>query len=393
MRYLALVAIVFLSGCSPDSTVPGTTVRDSSGVTIVENPKVAPEFDWALTDAPVVEIGGADLGEEYELYSVRSAERLSDGRIVIGNGGTHELRFYSPDGAFLRSAGGQGEGPGEFQNMGWMQRLPGDSLLVIDYDLQRLAVFNSDGDFVRGIRFESTADLPFSSPIGVFGDRSMLARGFADTRGERPEGLQRYESPLFHIDAGGLLITELGQFSGNEVYFKPFGGGFGFFDAVFPKSTRFVVRDESMFVAANDSFEIRILSPDGVPSKIVRRDHTPVPVTNEHLRIERDRRIAAAGSDERSSVEEVFDETPKPDFFPAYLHVRVDDNRNMWVQEYPIPGAAVAVWSVFDSTGTLIGALEAPLGFEPYHIGDDFLLGTWSDELDVEYVRMYGLRR
>ena len=125
----------------------------------------------------------------------------------------------------------------------------------------------------------------------------------------------------------------------------------------------------------------------------MRSDHTPVPVTNEHFRIERDRRIAAAGSDERSSVEAVFDETPKPDFFPAYLHVRVDDNRNMWVQEYPIPGAAVAVWSVFDSTGTLIGEVEAPLGFEPYHIGDDFLLGTWSDELDVEYVMMYGLRR
>ena len=74
MRYLALVAIVFLSGCSPDNTVPGTTVRDSSGVTIVENPKVAPEFDWVLTDVPIMEIGGADLGEEYELYSVRSAE-------------------------------------------------------------------------------------------------------------------------------------------------------------------------------------------------------------------------------------------------------------------------------------------------------------------------------
>ncbi len=59
MRYLALVAIVFLSGCSPDSTVPGTTVRDSAGVTVVENPKVAPEFDWALTDVPVMEIGGA----------------------------------------------------------------------------------------------------------------------------------------------------------------------------------------------------------------------------------------------------------------------------------------------------------------------------------------------
>jgi len=368
-------------------------VRDSSGVTIVENPEVAPAFDWVLTGAPIVEIGGSDLGEEYELYSVRSAARLSDGRIVIGNGGTFELRFYSQSGEYLNAVGREGEGPGEFSRMGWMQCLPGDSLFVYDYDLRRLAVFNADGDFVRGIRFESTPELPFASPIGIYSDRSLLARGFADTRGVPPDGLQRYESPMFHLDASGGLINELGLYSGDEQYYRAFDGGFSFHDAVFPKNTRFVVRDDVMYVAANDSFEIRFQTPDGAPSKIVRRHHTPVPVTNEHLRIELERRVAAAGSGERSSVDEVFDEIRKPEFFPAYLHMHVDDGRNMWVQRYPVPGATSATWSVFDSAGTLLGELDAPLGFEPYQIGDDFLLGKWRDEMDVEYVRMYELRK
>ncbi len=393
MRFSILIAIATLVACSPDGTIPAVTVRDSAGVRIVENPESAPALDWVLDDEPALDIGGSDLGEDYELYGVRSAARLSDGRIVIANGGTHELRFYSSHGVFLRSAGREGEGPGEFSRMGWMQHLGGDSLFVYDYDLRRIAVFSANGDFVRGVRLESTPDLPFASPIGVFNDRSMLARGFADTKGVPPDGLQRYESPIYHLDPEGLLTTELGPFSGNEVYYKAFDGGFGFFDAVFPLDTRFVVRDDVVYLAATDNFEIRVLTPDGKLSKIVRREHTRVPVTNEHLRLEIERRIAAEGPDERASAEATFDEIPKPEFFPAYLHILVDDDHNLWIQEYPIPGATTAKWSVFDSTGTLLGALDAPLGFEPYHIGDDFVLGKWSDELDVEVVKMYGLKR
>ena len=77
---------------------------------------------------------------------------------------------------------------------------------------------------------------------------------------------------------------------------------------------------------------------------------------------------------------------------PAHLLYSMG-NENMWVQHYPIPGMTEAVWSVFDSGGTLLGEIAAPLGFEPHHIGDDFLLGTWRDELDVEYVQLYVLHK
>jgi hypothetical protein len=34
-----------------------------------------------------------------------------------------------------------------------------------------------------------------------------------------------------------------------------------------------------------------------------------------------------------------------------------------------------------------------PGGFMPTHIGDDFVLGIATDELDVEHVRLYRLTR
>ena len=85
----------------------------------------------------------------------------------------------------------------------------------------------------------------------------------------------------------------------------------------------------------------------------VRLVSAPVPVTNEHLRFELEHRLDAVADDERSSDREVFEEMPKPEFFPAYVHLRVDDSGNMWVQEYPMPSAIVATWSVFDSAPML----------------------------------------
>lgn len=393
MRCSTVLILAAAWACSPETGSTTATVRDSVGVRIVENPIHALALDWFLESEPAVQIGGTDVGELYELYAVRSAARLLDGRIVIANGGTQELRFYSPDGGYLNSAGGEGEGPGEFRRMGWMQRLAGDSLFVHDYGLRRISVFSGGGEFVRSIRLESTPDLPFASPIGVYADLTMLARGFANSGDTEPDGLQRYESPMYHLDSDGLLMTELGLFSGDETYYQAFEGGFRFYDAVFPRSTRFIVRDDVFYVAANDHCEIRLFSPAGELKRIVRRDHIAVVVTDEHLRLERDRRDAASGPTSSFVRLGVFDEIPKPEFFPAYLHLRVDDARNMWVQEFPVPGTTSAVWSVFDSTGVLLGEVEAPLRFEPYHIGDDFLLGMWRDELDVEYVRLYELNK
>ncbi len=39
----------------------------------------------------------------------------------------------------------------------------------------------------------------------------------------------------------------------------------------------------------------------------------------------------------------------------------------------------------------MLGKVVFPVVFEPMHIGDDFVLGEWRDEFDVEHVRLYRL--
>ena len=41
----------------------------------------------------------------------------------------------------------------------------------------------------------------------------------------------------------------------------------------------------------------------------------------------------------------------------------------------------------------MLGTVTMPAGFRATHIGADFVLGVWTDDDDVQYVRMYGLTK
>lgn len=52
---------------------------------------------------------------------------------MIANRGTPQLRCYDPEGTHLIDAGGEGEGPGEFEAIAGFTRLPGDGVGVMAY--------------------------------------------------------------------------------------------------------------------------------------------------------------------------------------------------------------------------------------------------------------------
>ncbi len=68
-------------------------------------------------------------------------------------------------------------------------------------------------------------------------------------------------------------------------------------------------------------------------------------------------------------------------------------HRDAWVKEtnFDNPSLPTRLWSVFDSAGVSLGTIAIPTNLEVFEIGEDYLLGVWTDDLDIEYVRMYDL--
>ena len=140
------LACLVASGCT------GAESGATEGPQITE---VAPPYpEWSLDATPDLRIGAVSGPPELQFTRVAYAGRMSDGALVVVDGGSNEVRWFDPAGAFLFQAGGQGEGPGEFSRIATGTLTPQDTLVLYDSRNQRLTWFGRDGALVRTQRAE-----------------------------------------------------------------------------------------------------------------------------------------------------------------------------------------------------------------------------------------------
>jgi hypothetical protein len=134
---------------------------------------------WQLADSPAIDIGIAEGNETDELAGASGSVRLPDGRIVIGNSGTSELRIFDGNGIFLRSIGRKGEGPGEFLGALQLVALSDTSFAVFDQGNQRLSVFDTTGTLRSESRAMAEGQNDFPLWVWLYKDAWIV--GPADT--------------------------------------------------------------------------------------------------------------------------------------------------------------------------------------------------------------------
>jgi len=80
---------------------------------------------------------------------------------------------------------------------------------------------------------------------------------------------------------------------------------------------------------------------------------------------------------------------------PAFTSVVADRLNHLWVEEYEPPGEERpgSLWTVFDPEGQVLGFVETSDGLEVLEIGEDYILGRWRDDLEVEHVQVWPLAR
>ncbi len=318
---------------------------------------------------------------------------------MVANDGSMELLFYDRDGELLRRVGGQGSGPGEFQSLEWMARVGPDSVLALDVRGQRISYFDGSGNFVRSVRLEPNARLPFPRPVGFFADGSFLGeKGTFALGGDPPAGRTlRDLEPLFHISSDGRTATELGSFPGGEQVIVPAGPG-GRLERrkrPFGPETVSAAAGDRFYVADNARYEIRAYSMAGRLIQIIRKETIPVPLEASRVQAYEDSVIATMGEKARPQMRTVFATMPPPpSTYPAFAPaIRVDSDLNLWVKEFGQPGDLRSPWSVFSPAGEFLGLVEMPPAIEVLEIGSDYVLGLHRDEFDVEYVQFFRLQR
>jgi hypothetical protein len=402
-RTLVILAFALVA-CSGERGAPSAMVRDSAGIRIVEH--AAPDWlraPWTLPDSPAVSIGTVDGEEPYQLFRVSGAVRATDGRILVLDAGSGEVRVYDETGRYLSAMGRTGGGPGEFRYPVKVALLPGDSVVVWDAQPGPRVTFAPDGTPVRTETIdreqlqetlgldratEDVRPLPNGAFIAASWERNSEARP--------PDELYRPPFELMLIAPDFSSAVALGTYGGIEQMFVEEGGRPRPTTVLFSAHYQIASGGSPLLIAVGngDSYEVHLRAADGNLRTIVRRTAPSPPVTPA----DRDSALAARFAwadqqDRRPEAERLTAALPEQQTFPAHGSLALDTGGNLWVQEYPRPTDTFDRWTVYEANGDLAGWLRTPRGIRLAEIGDDYILAIERDVNDVERVSLYPLRK
>lgn len=383
--------------CRDRAEQPTTTflTYDSAAVRVTSStaPSWDPDQSWTVSDTPVVQIGAAEGAIHYQLFQVRGAARLSDGRIVIANAGSYELRFYDSSGAHLASVGRQGPGPGEFEFLSrlWVRH---DTIFVWDTGPNRLTVFDGEGALVRTVTLEAQPDLGNRNLVGGLADGTLVAVGIVGPPLVAAETGTMLRGTLVFSSYGptGDLIRRLTSMPARQRYVFSKSGPIKWPFVPYAPTPVWAVGSGHLYTGSGARPEIEVYGPNGALQMLIRWQADPVPVTDHHLAAFAAEFTADIRTDqERQAAHRFLRDVPVPSTLPIYDRLLLDNENNLWVREFSVPAGSAARWWTFASDGRWMGSVRIPAEVTPLYISASHMVALQHDELGVECVVVHRL--
>ena len=400
MRILASALAAILVMCadarhlSPQQSV---SVTDSAGVRIVESsgPAWSAGDGWRLGAEPTLTIGAVEGDLNYLFQQISHALRLEDGTIVVADRRASEVRLFDAAGVFIRTLGGSGQGPGEFQMLHevWAR---GDTIWASDNIQSRISVFERGGDVLETIRVEVAPGKGSRSPQSHFPDGTLLvlnapSGGIGFGTGDVLPGvvwsLDRYSQ-------GGRFMHEISSLQESSRWehgieglspgiYLPFSLGLPLFAA----------SGDHVYAGEGTEASIARWNHDGVLSHVVRWTIPERRVSDDDKSRYRQANSVAPRYYDAAAWARYLREIPFPERMPMYRRLLVDAQRNLWAERFRPSWEEGSSWYVFDEQGAWLGEVATPPGLHIFEIGTDYVLGRRRDALDVPSVVMIPLDR
>jgi len=155
---------------------------------------------WYDAEGAEIERLGQGVGEFVEPVDVAVDPDPGEQSIWVVDGGADRVQVYAPSGALVRSFGGHGAGPGQFDFPVAVYVSPSGEVFVGDQNNDRVQVFTREGTFLRCFGSNSTT---FSRRFGRI--QSITGDGLG-----RIYVADAFQSHVRVFDAAGVLLSTIG---------------------------------------------------------------------------------------------------------------------------------------------------------------------------------------
>lgn len=408
-RGSALAAMPLSLACGPMSDSRGAAgpvvETDTIGDTTVVRTVSGSVWGGEATLVPGTSIGEMEGPEEYLFGSIGSIAVDDDHNVYVLDEQAGHVRVFDSAGTHVRTLGGRGEGPGEFQ-------VP----IGIAISERRVLVRDPANGRVQLFRLETWENEEWRyRPSPYFWNtplyRDDQGRIYVDISEEDPRFIVMAPDGT-HLDTVSAPDAPPG-FDDDEYHVTYTGenasGGWTSVavDIPFSPGWYWTVHPTGHFLSAlSTAYRIDLGRDAGVLR--IERDHEPVAVADdEHDHHER--RIMRAMR--RFDADWSWNGPGIPDHKPAFRGLGAGSDGRIWVRLWTEgrrvanedhdpadPESPAFAWiepvryDVFEADGTYLGAVEAPTGFRPRPrpvFGRSFVWAVERDDLGVERVHRY----
>jgi hypothetical protein len=281
--------------------------------------------------------------------------------------------------------------------------MPGDSFFVADPTQRRLAIFSPAAELAGNRSLAHASVRQFNRPLGI--SSTGLVVGITEAFDERPPEGQRVRGPVTFLAFGvdGEAVDTLATTTGPEMYpitFSEGGRSYPGFDMVAMSTSGYGAFGlDRLYVGHSSKPELEMRDPTGRLVRLIRWKAPPDPIGEDDRRrtflFDSTRMAAIRQMPEvfRAQALERTRQRPWAERMPEFSTFVLSDAGEVWVERHFRRWLPERSFIVFDSTGALVARVRLPPRVRVFQIGPDFVTGAWQDEDEVEYVRVYPLRR
>ena len=398
MRYLPLFLLLALLVACGDA---GDGSADGAAGTL-DGPDVVVD---AVTEE--VFIVGSVVGDTWDTFgSVRSVHFDAQANLHIFDSQLDHIVVVGPDGSLVRTVGGRGEGPGEFDNV--IAAIVGRDGSYMVLGFRQIDLLEPTGEFVRRITMDPRTTGMVNASLALPDGRLVVTQIARFGQGDQPEEAGR-PIHLFALDGTEpeLLYTawELPEEDADESELSGdmetgmrmrFAAGRAFE----PRLDIDLLTDGRLALIDSVGYRVKLIGLDGSVTGTIERPIAPLPVDDEIMEAERERfRESRAASLERTNTNlpiqierEGVEGRTFADEVPVLYSMKVDWEDRIWVERRGPTGDDDGPTDIVTPNGDYIGTLPPDGLRTPDAFGPGGLMAyIESDDLDVPTVRVVRL--
>ena len=380
LYFIALVLVI--AGCSsePEIELPEEVAELENVAVFPADSK--PEMELTLTRE-------TSFGDTDELFlgGWLSATVDNDGRMFVADMQETQLHMYNPDGSYNRQIGREGEGPGEYRQIGTM-RTDEQFLHLMDRRLNRITRYDLETFEVVGetsLTIEQTEGENYRYPQNYYltdSDEYLMIVGSAFSAGVTDDSGRSIGGVKLGWSGDSLSTESLFSFDASEALVHREGGSMMVMSVPYKRSSVLSYQNNQVIHGWNEHFLFRMYDIEGNYQRAIYYPY-------QNMALDRDE-ILNMYDDRDEQWFSMVQSDDMPDRWPSWNTFTTDNEGRMWIERI-VNDSDNTVLHVLANTGELLGTAPWQRNKNIQDIKNGYLYSSEENEMGLREIVKYAI--